>query len=86
MYCLIGVLALEEIDVQVEGKNWNAKGRAQIVFYIEFISYMEVALGLLYYVLGCLCTQQLKHKVYKDFERRCAVVEAAQKGVPVEAA
>ena len=77
-------MALEEMDTEAEGKNWNSKGRAELVSFIEVMAYMVITLGLLYYVLGCLCVQQLKHKVYKDFEKRRAEVKSAQKGIAVE--
>jgi hypothetical protein len=75
-YVLIGIVALEEIDVE-EG---DLKGEDQLMFFISFMAYAEVALGLMYYIMGCLCIQSLKFRVYLDFERRCEEIQLAQKG------
>ena len=77
-------MALEGLDTEGPDKHANVKGRDELLSFIEVMAYIEVGLGLLYYVMGCLCMQVLKTKTYADFERRGEEIKAAQKGIKFE--
>jgi len=66
-YCFIGVLGLEENDVETYDQN----GRGAALQYIKVVAWLMIGCGILYFFLGVTCMQFLLKRMREDYKQRC---------------
>lgn len=69
-YCFIGVLGLEENDVNVYDQNQEIHGRDAALGYIKVVAWLMIGCGILYFVMGVLCMQLLLKRMREDYKQR----------------
>jgi len=79
LYAFLGLVGMEANDTEEPG--FASSQKDAIVEFVNISAYIMVGVGVLYYLMGCLCLQMLRDKVVEDYEkRRDGLSEAQKKG------
>ena len=74
-YCFIGVLGLEENDVDI----YKVNGRNAALGYIKVVAWLMIGCGILYFVMGVVCLQFVLKRMREDYKQRCERAKEARR-------
>jgi hypothetical protein len=71
LYAFVGLLGMEQLNTS-SSRNQDRRGFQVSMRFMEFVSWIMVACGVLYFVMGAFCLHLVLNRLRHDYQERLA--------------